>query len=131
MGCGAYFQGSWFFLPWPAGWENTEILKDICFLKMIPVVLAIEVWGLQLRNKKVVFHVDNIALVSVINKQTTKSKRLMELVRHFVLGLIKKMLFLKLNIFQVLITKEQILFLARSGRGSRNWCPLQSRSQKN
>ena len=59
------------------------------FLEMIPVFLAIEVWGLQLRNKKVVFNVDNIALVSVINKQTTKSKRLMELVRHFVLGLMK------------------------------------------
>ena len=61
------------------------------FLEMIPVVIAIEVWGLQLRNKNVVLNVnvDNIALVSVINKQTTKSKRLMELVRHFVLGLMK------------------------------------------
>ena len=28
---GAYFQGSCFFLPWPAGWENKEILKEICF----------------------------------------------------------------------------------------------------
>ena len=66
LGCGAYFQGSCFFLPWPAGWENKDILKDTCFLEMIPVVLAIEVWGLQLRNKKVVFNVDNNALVSII-----------------------------------------------------------------
>ena len=29
--CGAYFQG-FFFLLWPAGWENTEIFKDICFI---------------------------------------------------------------------------------------------------
>ena len=63
--------------------------------------------GVALRNKKVVFNVDNIELVSVINKQTTKSKRLMELVRHFVLGLMQNIMlfFLKLNIFQVLITK--------------------------
>ena len=65
MGFGVYFQGNWFFLPWPAGWENKKILKDM-FLEMIPAVLPIEVWGLQLRNKKVVFNVDNIALVSII-----------------------------------------------------------------
>ena len=65
LGFGVYFQGNWFFLPWPAGWENKKILKDM-FLEMIPAVLPIEVWGLQLRNKKVVFNVDNIALVSII-----------------------------------------------------------------
>ena len=42
-----------------------------------------------IKNEKIVFNVDNIALASVINEQTTKSKRLMELVRHFVLGLMK------------------------------------------
>ena len=71
LGCGAYFQGSCFFLPWLAG------------------------WGLQLRNKKVVFNVDNLALVSAINKETTKSKRLMELVRHFLLGFMENNVVLK------------------------------------
>ena len=60
MGCGAYFPGNWFFLPWPADWENKEILKDICFLEMILVVLAIEVWGLPLT----ILHL----LVLLINK---------------------------------------------------------------
>ena len=64
-GLALIFKEIGFFLPWPAGWENKKILKDM-FLEMIPAVLAIEVWGLQLRNKKVVFNVDNIALVSII-----------------------------------------------------------------
>ena len=58
-----------FFLLWPAGWENKENLKDICFLEMIPVVLAIEVWGLKLRNKKVVLTLTILnLLVLLINK---------------------------------------------------------------
>ena len=41
----------------------------------------------MLFNKKVLFHIDNEALVSVINKQTSEDKRIMELVRRFVLNL--------------------------------------------
>jgi hypothetical protein len=87
LGCGAYFQGRWFFLPWPKWWENQEIMKDMTFLELIPVVIAVEIWGHLLEKKKVVFHIDNLALVSIINKQTSKSKRTMELVRRLVLKL--------------------------------------------
>ena len=57
------------------------------FLELIPVVIAVEIWGHLLEKKKVVFHIDNLALVSIINKQTSKSKRTMELVRRLVLKL--------------------------------------------
>ena len=70
------------FLPWPAEWEYTEILKDSHSIGYCSM-------GLQLRDKKVDFNVYNIALVRVINKQTNKSKRFMELVRHVVLGFMK------------------------------------------
>ena len=75
-----------FFLPWAAWWKIKEILKDICFLKMIPVVLAIELWWLQLRNKKVVLTLTTLHLLMLL---INKSERLMELVRQFILGLVK------------------------------------------
>lgn len=87
MGCGAYFQGRWFFLPWPNHWKDQDIMRDLTFLELIPVVIAIELWGHDLQNKKVSFRVDNLSLVSVINKQSSKNKRVMELVRHFVFRL--------------------------------------------
>lgn len=87
LGCGGYFRGSWFFLQWPAYWNNQDILRDMTFLELIPVVLAIEIWGNRLQHKKVQFHVDNLSLVSVINTQSSKSKRVMELVRHLVFRL--------------------------------------------
>ena len=49
----------------------------ITLLELIPVVLAISTWGSQFSNKKLTMHVDNEALVSVINKQTSKSKNVM------------------------------------------------------
>ena len=52
---------------------------------MIPVLLAVMLWGDRLQGKIIVFHIDNQGLVQVINKQTTKSKRLMTVLREFIL----------------------------------------------
>ena len=61
----------------------------ITLLELIPVVLAIYTWGSQFSNKKLIKHVDNEALVSVIKKQTSKSKNVMTLVRNLVLCLLQ------------------------------------------
>lgn len=66
--------------------KNQDILRNIDFLDDSSVI-AVEVWEHMLFNKKVLFHIDNEALVSVINKQTSEDKRIMELVRRFVLNL--------------------------------------------
>jgi hypothetical protein len=52
---------------------------------MVPVVLALCLWGNQFQFKKDLLRIDNNALVTVINKQTSESNRLMQLVREFVL----------------------------------------------
>ena len=89
LGCGAFFNGQWFFFPWPVHWHGCPIMRDITLLELIPVVLAISTWGSQFSNKKLIMHVDNEALVSVINKQTSKSKNVMTLVRTLVLCLLQ------------------------------------------
>jgi len=85
LGAGCFFQGEWSFFQWPASWGKGGILRDITFLEMVPVVLASMLWGEKLRHRKVLLFIDNEALCCVINKQTAKSKRLMQLVRQFVL----------------------------------------------
>lgn len=85
LGCGCFFHGDWAFFQWPESWCKKEVLKDITFLEMVPVLLAIMLWGDRLKNSRVLLRIDNEALVVIINKQTTRSKRLMELVRQFVL----------------------------------------------
>ena len=52
---------------------------------MVPVLLAVTLWRHDLKNRRVLLHIDNSALVAVINNQTSKSKRVMCLVRQSVL----------------------------------------------
>ena len=89
LGCGAYFSGEWVYFSWPMNWIKGGILKDITFLEFVPVVLAMAIWGHMLQNKKIIFNIDNMALVEILNSQTSKSKRIMYLMRPFVLYTLK------------------------------------------
>jgi hypothetical protein len=75
----------WVFFQWPHNWVDLGILKDITFLEFVPIVLSMAIWGSRLQNKKVKFYIDNRALVDIINTQTSKSKRVMALMRPFIL----------------------------------------------
>jgi hypothetical protein len=49
-----YFNGMWAQLAWPVQWELSGILTDITFLELFPVVVALNIWGYYLRNKKII-----------------------------------------------------------------------------
>jgi hypothetical protein len=51
-GFGIYFHGRWAQTNWPNEWAENGTLADITFLEPFPVVVAISIWGLHLRNKK-------------------------------------------------------------------------------
>lgn len=83
-GCGSYFQGKWAFLKWPEEWSGTDILKDITYLEMIPIALSVYLWGNLFLKKKILINSDNKAVVEILNSKTSKSVRVMSLVRHIV-----------------------------------------------
>ena len=85
LGCGAYFAGKWAQLRWPHSWKTTNLIKNMSFLELVPVVLSIFLWVHLLGNKKVLFHIDNLALVSIVNKRSSKVKNIMKLIQPFVL----------------------------------------------
>jgi uncharacterized membrane protein len=51
-------------------WIDNQLLADITFLEMFPIVVAINIWGASLKNKKILFHNDNQAVVAILNKKT-------------------------------------------------------------
>ena len=55
------------------------------FLELFPVLVAISVWGPLLANRRILFHIDNQAVVRIINKISSKSPQVMALVRRLVL----------------------------------------------
>ena len=77
-------MGKWSFLQWPQEWYQTEILKDITFLEIIPIALAICLWYHLFQKRKIAFHIDNLAVVAVLNTKSSKNVRVMTLLRFIV-----------------------------------------------
>ncbi|WAR08396.1 LOW QUALITY PROTEIN: hypothetical protein MAR_018354 [Mya arenaria] len=82
IGFGDYFNDRYFAGVWPVDsvWHTLHITVK----ELFPLVLALELWGSLLQNKCIVFHSDNEDVVHIINKQSSKDKHLMKLVRRFV-----------------------------------------------
>jgi hypothetical protein len=60
-------------------------LSDITFLELFTIVVAIQLWGHRLNNHKVLFRCDNQAVVTILNTVTSRSPRVVALVRPLVL----------------------------------------------
>lgn len=88
-GFGIFFHNKWAFGRWPHQWEKLGRLQDMTYLELFPVVVALHVWGPLLANKKILFHIDNQAVVYIVNRQTSKSNEVMSLVRKLVLYTLK------------------------------------------
>lgn len=84
-GCSAILGSHWSYLLWPTCWHYAPILQDITFLELVPIAMVFHIWGHMLKNKRVVFNTDNLALVSILNKKSSKSKRVMQLLRPLIL----------------------------------------------
>ncbi len=82
LGCGAVFGRHWFSLHWPSIWWTEQ---NITFLELVPIVLALEAWGHLIRNRCLIIHTDNQALVHVINSQSSKEVLVMCFIRKLVL----------------------------------------------
>jgi hypothetical protein len=70
------------FLQWPKEWSKTEILSDITFLELVPIFLAIFLWKFQFTGMRIKFSCDNQAVVQILNIKSSRSERVMSLVRE-------------------------------------------------
>jgi hypothetical protein len=70
------------FLQWPKEWSKTEILSDITFLELVPIFLAILLWKFQFTGMRIKFNCDNQAVVQILNIKSSRSERVMSLVRE-------------------------------------------------
>jgi hypothetical protein len=80
-GFGIYFQGKWAQVCWPTIMGGQRDPVDITFLELFPVVISVHIWGIHLENKRIIFNVDNQAVVAIVNKKSLKSNRVMTLVK--------------------------------------------------
>ena len=82
IGFGGYFEGHWFQGRWPSAFLDNP--PSIAFLEFYPLVVSVHCWGHWLANRKVLFRTDNSAVVHIINSQSSRCDKIMQLVRNFV-----------------------------------------------
>jgi hypothetical protein len=73
-GCAAYLQGKLAYLKWPKEWSGTDILRDMTYLEIIPIALAIFLWFDRFQLQNILFYSDNLAVVSILNSKSCKSE---------------------------------------------------------
>ena len=84
-GCAGVYKTQWFTIKWPSAWR----LKNITLLELYPIWVCLELWGYLLRNHQIRFRSDNLAVVYIINKQSSKDPELMSMMRTIVLLVMK------------------------------------------
>ena len=74
--------------------------KNIAYLEMINILVAVKVWHAQWANLNVMIKCDNQAVVSVLSTGRTRDQTLATYARNILCGLVLLILTLKLCIFQ-------------------------------
>ena len=68
FGCGAIWGGKWLQGGWPSEWQSVNIMVK----ELVPVVLACAVWGRQWSGRHIHLHIDNMSVVAVLAKGSSK-----------------------------------------------------------
>ena len=84
-GFAAVFGCQWFMHTWPPAFSDMHIN----ILELFPIVLAVELWGADMANQRILFLSDNEATVYVVNKMSSKDPIMMKLVRRLVVATMK------------------------------------------
>ncbi|XP_078520162.1 uncharacterized protein LOC144784925 [Lissotriton helveticus] len=82
-GFGIFWEGRWCAAGWPAHWKDQG--RSIAFLELFPLLVALHLWGDEFQNRSVLFHVDNLAVVHLVNHQKARDLRVLRLLRAFML----------------------------------------------
>ena len=71
--------------PWTADWSGVNIATK----ELVPVVLALGIWGHMWSNKHVTMRSDNMAVVEIIKARTSRDSTIMHILRrlHFLCAL--------------------------------------------
>lgn len=80
-GCGAIWDSHWIQCQWSGTWEDQSIAAK----ELLPIVLAVAIWGESWSGKQVLARCDNMAAVEVLRSRTSKNTIMMHLLRclHF------------------------------------------------
>ena len=81
-GYGAFFNGAWFRGSWlPHKQLNSETGISIAWQELYAIVMGATAWGNQWAGHRIIAHCDNLAVVNIWGRNSSKSPTIMTLVR--------------------------------------------------
>ena len=89
LGLGIYFRGQWCAGIWPKERQTSSLTRDLTFLEFFPILGALWLWSNECANSVFRFWCDNLTVVHIINTLSSRSKKVMRLVRTFVLRILQ------------------------------------------
>ena len=117
IGYAGLFGGDWFQGQWDEEWRQQSIQLQ----EFYPIVVAVELWAKRMENGCVLFYTDNEAIAAIINKQSSRDKKIMWLLRRLVLSCLRyNILFQaqhipgKLNTLADLLSRQEMVRFARA-----------------
>lgn len=83
-GCGATEPPQWFHLQWPPAWSCFPITTK----ELLPIIVAVAVWGRRWAKKHILCRCDNMAVVHILHTHSSKDHVISFLLRslHFFLA---------------------------------------------
>lgn len=81
LGFGGVYGTNYIYGPFPQSWHD----YDIQFLELYPIFLLVNIFKNAFANKSIIFHCDNSSVVYALNKQTSRNKLVMTIIRKLVL----------------------------------------------
>lgn len=94
-GFAAIFRSHWCCGAWPPFWISNRYIKNVVLLEIFPVVVALEIWGQQFANKRIIIHTDNKGVMFALNCLSSKSLPVIRLLRYLVLLCLKFNIWIK------------------------------------
>lgn len=76
-GCGAWHSRQWFH----SNWNSRSAPLTIMAKELIPIIVALVVWGCQWHGQRVICHCDNQAVNACIRSRTSRDKHCMHMLR--------------------------------------------------
>lgn len=69
---------------WPGEWFASGLTRNVTFLELFPIIVALHLWGASLANTKVVFTSDSMSVVMAINNQGAKCLFVLRLLKTLI-----------------------------------------------
>ncbi len=85
IGYGIAYGTQWCYGQWPVSWQNYHINV----LEMYPILAGVVTFSKAMTNSTIHIYTDNTTIMNIINRQSTKNKQIMHLVRQLVLSCLK------------------------------------------